>query len=189
MVLLTPSARSISAPSDPSRVHAFVKAHYGFAWRLLRRAGLAPADADDAAQKVFLIAASRLETIASGSERAFLFRTAMHVASKAHRAVRRRPDVPGLDGDEAPDELPLADALLDQSRARALLDRILGELPGDLRAAFVLFEIEGLTTTEVAEALGVPLGTVASRLRRARLEVEERVARHQARARFKGALR
>src|SRR5690349_8485730 len=62
--------------TEPKRVAAFVREHHGFVWRVLRRFGLAPADADDAAQKVFLIAVTRLGDIASGSEKAFLFRTA-----------------------------------------------------------------------------------------------------------------
>jgi RNA polymerase sigma-70 factor (ECF subfamily) len=188
----SPTLPANAAPSrvaaDPKRVAAFVREHHGFAWRVLRRFGLAPADADDAAQRVFMIAATRLDDIARGSERAFLFRTAAHVASKAHRARRQRPDRPAPDASESADPLPPPDALLEQRRARDLLDRILGELPEDLRAVFVLFEIEGLRAPEVAEALEIPLGTVASRLRRARTEVSERLARHRARSAFKGRL-
>lgn len=166
--------------TEPQRVEAFVRHYYAFTWRVLRRYGLAPADADDAAQKVFLIAVDRLADIQAGSERAFLFRTARHVASKAHRSLQRRPDVPGhaIDADEATDELPTPDDLLDRRRARDLLDRILEELSEDFRAVLVLFEIEGMPAPEIAEALDIPVGTVASRLRRARAEVERRAARY-----------
>jgi RNA polymerase sigma-70 factor (ECF subfamily) len=174
--------------ADPKRIAAFVREHHGFAWRVLRRFGLAPADADDAAQRVFMIASSRLDDIERGSERAFLFRTAAHIASKAHRARRQRPDRLAPDVGEPQDPAPLPDALLEQRRARHLLDCILQELPEDLHAVFVLFEIEGLRAAEVAEALEIPLGTVASRLRRARSEVSERLARHHARSAFKGRL-
>jgi RNA polymerase sigma-70 factor, ECF subfamily len=179
---------STSVPPDPVRVDVFVRQHHAFVWRVLRRNGLAPADADDAAQKVFLIAIERLSDIHAGSERAFLYRTAAHVASKAQRAVRRRPDTAAIGDRDEPDHEPLPDALLDQRRARELLDRVLGELPDDLRATLILFDLEGLTKQEVAEALGIPPGTVASRVRRARDEVEARVLRHQARLRSKGAL-
>jgi RNA polymerase sigma-70 factor (ECF subfamily) len=154
----------------------------------LRRFGLSTADADDAAQRVFVIAAERYDDIAPGSERGFLFRTAMHVASKAHRSARRRLETAEADVGDEQDAAPLADELLDQRRARQLLDRILGEIEPDLAAVIVLFEIEGLTTTEVAEALDVPPGTVASRLRRARAELESHVSRHLARTRFRGVL-
>jgi RNA polymerase sigma-70 factor (ECF subfamily) len=168
-------------------MNAFVRQHHPFVWRVLRRNGLNPADADDATQKVFLIVLDRLPDIQASSERAFLYRTAAHVASKAQRSVRRRPDTTALGERDEPDGEPLPDALLDQRRARELLDHILRELSGELRAALILFDLEGLTKQEVAEALGIPPGTVASRVRRAREEVEVRVLRYQARLRSKGA--
>jgi RNA polymerase sigma-70 factor (ECF subfamily) len=51
---------------------------------------------------------------------------------------------------------------------RSLLDEALDSLTADLRAPFVLFELEGMSLDEIAEALDIPRGTVASRLRRAR---------------------
>jgi RNA polymerase sigma-70 factor, ECF subfamily len=165
--------------NEPRRADAFVREHHAFVWRVLRRSGLSPSDADDAAQRVFLIAVARLHTIAQGSERAFLYRAAARVASNAHRSLRRRRETPGFEGTEEPDSRPTPDALLDQRRARALLDRVLGELSEDLRAIIILFELEGLRTPEIAEALGIPAGTVSSRLRRARAEVEQRVARYR----------
>ncbi len=175
-------------PPAARSAEEFVREHYGFAWRVLRRAGLAPADADDAAQRVFLIATERLADIQRGSERAFLFRTAAYVASKSHRSRRRRPDAPGLDTSETADDMPSLEELVDQRRARDLLDRILAELPPDLSAIFVLFDIEGLKKNEVAEALGIPPGTVASRLKRARAEIEARVTRLRARAQRSGGM-
>jgi len=183
---LAATAAQPEVAADSNRVAAFVREHHGFVWRVLRRFGLTPADADDASQKVFLVAVKRLADIAPGSERAFLFRTAIHTASKVHRALRQRPDRPAAEAIEAQSPLPLPDALLDERRARDLLDQFLSELPEDLRAVFVLFEIEGLTAPQIAEALEIPVGTVASRLRRKRSEVSARLARHQARAGLKG---
>lgn len=176
--------------TEPQRVEAFVRQYYAFAWRVLRRYGLAPADADDAAQKVFLIAVGRFADIQAGSERAFLFRTARHVASKAHRSVQRRRDASGqgVDTGETAGTQPAPDDLLDLRRARDLLDRILEELPEDFRAVLVLFEIEGMPAPEIAEALSIPVGTVASRLRRARAEVERRATRYLTRPRIKGSM-
>ena len=164
---------------EPRRIEAFVREHHAFVWRVLRRSGLPPADADDAAQRVFLIATARLESIAQGSERAFLYRAAERVASNAHRAVRRRREAPEFDASAEASPFPAPDDLLDQRRARDLLDRILAELSAELRAIIILFDLEGLRTPEIAEALGIPAGTVASRLRRARAEVERRVARYR----------
>jgi RNA polymerase sigma-70 factor (ECF subfamily) len=165
---------------------AFVRENYPAVWRTLRRFGLSSPDADDATQQVFVVVSRRFADIELGRERAFLFRTAMHVASKAYRARRRRPEDPDPECGESPDDRPLADDLVERRRARELLDRLLAEMDRDLTAVLVLFEIEGLTMAEIAEALDVPPGTVASRLRRARAELEERVSRARARSSKKG---
>jgi RNA polymerase sigma-70 factor (ECF subfamily) len=183
-----PSTVSAPAAKDPSaRAQAFVREHHAFVWRCLRRLGLSPSDADDAAQRVFLVAAARLADIEPGAERAFLFRTASHVASKLRRALGRRREQLQADVVDKCDDVPTADELVDRHRARELLDRVLGELPAELAAVVILFELEGLTTAEVALALELPSGTVASRLRRARAEIEARVQRHLGRSRHQGA--
>jgi RNA polymerase sigma-70 factor (ECF subfamily) len=66
------------------------------------------------------------------------------------------------------DPAPGPDEIVDQKRLLALLDEILAALPDDLRAVLVLYEIEELSTQEIAALLELPSGTVASRLRRAR---------------------
>ncbi len=73
--------------------------------------------------------------------------------------------------------------LLARRRALDELQRILDALPEELRAVFVLFEIEELTMAEVALVLGIPAGTAASRLRKARDAFERIVARKRAAAR------
>ena len=72
---------------------------------------------------------------------------------------------------------PTQEELSDQLRARLLLDRILSEMTAELREVFVLFELEELAVAEVAELLSIPIGTVGSRLRRAREEFHERARR------------
>jgi len=161
---------------DP-RVGILVREHYAFVWRVLRRFGLSPSDADDAAQQVFMVLSRRVAEVVPTKERAYLFRIATFVAAKAHRSRRRRPETPTDDCSDREDTAPSADELLDRRRARELLDRVLSEMPHDLKAVIVLFELEGLTMSEIADALEVPPGTVASRLRRARAELVARVAR------------
>src|SRR5690606_28994610 len=78
---------------------------------------------------------------------------------------------------ETPSDHPSVEDLLDQRRARQLLDRALDVLPEKLRAPFVLFAIEGMTRLEVAELLGLAPGTVASRVRQARALFESAVRR------------
>jgi RNA polymerase sigma-70 factor (ECF subfamily) len=154
-----------------ARFHALAETHLSFIWRSLRRLGVPDAGVDDAVQKVFLIALRRLDDIQEGHERAFLFATAMHVAADVRRVLartrtRERSDDDALDA--AVDSAPTPDQAVDQKRARALLDEVLDAMDDDLRVVFVLFEIEGLTSPEIASLLGIPLGTAASRLRRSR---------------------
>jgi RNA polymerase sigma-70 factor (ECF subfamily) len=168
----------LAVPDRQAQLEAFVREHHAFTWRCLRRLGLTPADADEAAQRVLMAATRRFEDIRPGSERAFLYRTATHVASKVRRSARRRPEVLEPDSALEAADVPAVDELLEQHRARQLLDRALGELEPELAAVIVLFEIEGLTTSEVALALSLPHGTVASRLKRARAELEKRILFH-----------
>jgi RNA polymerase sigma-70 factor, ECF subfamily len=153
-----------------ARAETFARAHVDFAWRVARRLGLAPADAEDVAQKAMLIATSKLTAVNPGSERAFVFSTVANLVSKVFRSRRRHPEEPEEAAEEPIDHEANPEHLLERRRARATLDAILVTLSPDLRAAFVLFEIEGLSQPEIAEALAIPLGTVASRLRRAREE-------------------
>ncbi len=141
-----------------------------FAWRIARRLGLTTADAEDVAQRALLIASQKASDITAGSERAFVYRTVANLASKVHRAHRRHPEAPDDAEGELVDDGPNPEELLEHRRARDALDGILRALPADLRSAFVLFELEGLSQPEIAAALGIPTGTVASRLRRARAE-------------------
>lgn len=172
--------------ADSTRATALVRDNLKLVWRLLRRLGLSPSDADDATQRVFVTAVRRIEQIQPGSERAFLCRTAVRIAYKVHAASRRRRESEAAEALEAlVDSSPSAEDLSDRHRARQLLDQVLDSMPLELRAVFVLFEVEHLSTPEIAEALGIPRGTAASRLRRARADFDQRVHRLEARRRFR----
>jgi RNA polymerase sigma-70 factor, ECF subfamily len=162
------------APADPARLQRLFTANYRLVWRLVRRLGLASHLADDAAAQVFLVAAERLADIQPGSERAFVYGTALRTVQTMRRRLAREHASDSTDAGPSP--LPHPDELADQKRARDVLDLVLRRMPEDLRTVFVLFEIEGLTTPEIADAAGVPLGTAASRLRRAREKFRELVA-------------
>ena len=179
-----PSPRPAHLPTaDQARFRAIVDDHLDFTWRCLQRLGL-PADvAEDATQRIFLIVSSKLDSIQPGSERAFLFNTAVRVASSEKRTFGRRREVPaGEETDEIRDPAPGVDELIDEHRARGVLDQVLQELEMSLRTVFVLFELEGMNTTEIGLMLGIPRGTAASRLRRAREAFRVALRRHQARA-------
>jgi RNA polymerase sigma-70 factor (ECF subfamily) len=162
---------ALSRLATERRLRALVGGYYDFVWRALRRLGVVAGEADDAAQQVFLTASRKLGAIHPGSERPFLFQTALRVAADHRRARRRRREADGadeFDGEDLVDPRPGTDELVELRRARARLDAILDAMPLELRAVFVLFELEQTTMADIAKLLGVPPGTVASRLRRAR---------------------
>jgi RNA polymerase sigma-70 factor (ECF subfamily) len=156
--------------------------HVAFVWRSLLRLGLPNGDVPDAVQDVFVVVHRKLGEFEGRSKpTTWLFGICMRVASdrrrRAHVRRERLTTSPPAVIDAAED----ADALLDQRRARLALEAILGRMPEEQRVVFVLFELEGMTGEDIAELLGVPVGTVRSRLRLARDEFERAVARLQAR--------
>ncbi len=171
---------------DTARLEQVVRAEFAYVWRLCRRLGLPQGDADDALQQVFLTASRRLHDVKPGSERAFLYGVALNVAARWRQTrARRREDL------EASFEVfgagaPNPEELLDHQSELALLDALLEAMPDELRIVFVLHEIEQQTTPRIAETLGLAVGTVASRLRRAREDFSARLARLRARRRFEG---
>ncbi len=166
-VLEVTGARTTSAAA--LRVRQVVTEQYDFVWRSLRRLGIPEEAADDAAQQVFCIFARRVAEVAAEKEKTFLFGVVIRVAQNARRSRARRPEVADDDAlASMPSEQAGPEELLEERRARALLDEMLDEMPIDLRAVFVLYELEELTMGEIATVLDMPSGTVASRLRRAR---------------------
>ncbi len=165
------------------RLRAAFDMHFDFVWRSLLRLGAPPAAVDDLAQEVFVVLSRRIEEISIGREKAFLFGTAARVAAEERRARRRRVagDSDGVDA--LIDPGPGPEATLDQRRKLDLLGEVLEAMDDDLRAVFVLYELEEMTMGEIATFLDIPPGTVASRLRRARESFATRIKRLQRRMR------
>ena len=149
------------------RLRALVSQYGEFVARSLRRLGVRANDVDDAAQRVFLVVFRKLDQIESGSERAYVLSTVMRVASDMRRveARRQRREVALEDDAEAEAH---TDDLVELKRTRELLEKVLASMPPSLTTVFVLAEDEGLTVLEISRRVGIPTGTVASRLRRAR---------------------
>jgi RNA polymerase sigma-70 factor (ECF subfamily) len=166
------------APVPADRLTTLFQQHFDLVWRTVRRLGVPPEAIDDAAQEVFVVASRRLAAIEPGKERAFLYGTAVRVAADARRSSSRRRIAPHGDAPLDPtDPAPAPDELVEQKRARELLDELVARLPDDTRPVFVLYELEGLTMEEIASCLEVPPGTVASRLRRGREAFHAAVAK------------
>jgi RNA polymerase sigma-70 factor (ECF subfamily) len=160
--------------------------YFDFVWRSLRRLGLLASDADDATQEVFLVVSRKLPQILVGSERRFLFATALRVASTRRRGLRRRPEDSSETLDDHQHGAPDPERVLQLAQARRELDQIFDGMDLEQRAVFVLFELEELTVPEIASLLGTPVGTVSSRLRAAREHFQAAVKRLHARAAFAG---
>ena len=144
-----------------ARVRQVVAEHYDFVWLSLRRLGVPQESADDEAQQVFCVFAKRVGGVPPEKEKTFLFGVVIRIAQNARRARARRPEAVDEDAIASlPSEEANADELLDEQRARALLDEVLAEMPIDLRAVFVLYELEELTMAEIANVSKLPNGTV-----------------------------
>jgi RNA polymerase sigma-70 factor (ECF subfamily) len=165
------------APQAGHRLKRLVEAHFDFIGRVVRNVGVPAADIDDVLQRVFCAAAQRLDDIAPGSERAFLVQSALNWAANARRARARIREIGVPELPEVADEAASPEDLTDRRRAAAILDHLLGHMDLDLRTVFVLYEVEQMSQIEIADLLGVPQGTVASRLRRAREDFAQRLER------------
>jgi RNA polymerase sigma-70 factor, ECF subfamily len=152
---------------------------YGTALRILGDDELAA----DAAQEAFLSAFRSLNSFRGGSFRAWLLRTVTNACYDELRRRKRRPSVPlepeTEDGEEVESPRWLADPgaspeeQLNQADLEHAIQHCLEDLPADFRAVVVLADIQGLDYTEVAAAVRKPLGTIKSRLARARLRMRE----------------
>jgi RNA polymerase sigma-70 factor (ECF subfamily) len=164
---LAPTAPA-SAAADHSRLERLFVAHYRWIWRTLRRLGVPEAFVDDAAQQVFLVASNRLDTIDEAREPAFLLGAAVRIAANARRREARRREHADAEASSPANPIDDPEALLDWKQRREKLDEWLNVLSLELRLPFVLFELDGQSLAEVSALLELPLGTVKTRLRRAR---------------------
>lgn len=153
-------------------------------WRFLRRLGVPWDLLDDAAQEVFLVAARKFASVRVGAEKSYLFGVSVRVAREIRRKSGREQLVDDPD-DTAfePTTLATPESLFDRKQEQALLLSLLDSLSDQHRTVFILFEIEGLSISEIAELLGTPAGTVGSRLARARERFEARLQRPQSKMR------
>lgn len=151
--------------------------HADFVRRFLMRYAIAAEDLPDLVQEVFLVAHNK-----GGFERrnakptTWLATIAHHVALRHRRTAARRHKREALDPTAIDDASAERPSPSDSVRIREQLKRVrraLKTLPGTRRAVFVMFELQGHSCVEIAEALRIPVGTVYSRLHGARSEFEQ----------------
>jgi len=165
------------------------RAHFAYVWRTLCRLGCPRAELADATQDVFLVAFRKLDGFENRSTVStwlfgICYRTTLARWRRAGRGVIAEPAAVEALADEAPDPA----ARLEASERRSALEAILDQLTLEQRAVFTLHELEGVEGSAIAEVLGIPSGTVYSRLRAARALFWRAVERHRARERFDEAL-
>jgi RNA polymerase sigma-70 factor (ECF subfamily) len=158
----------VPAQDPGDRVRAALRAHYAAVWRTVQALGIPKSSAEDVTQRVFVVFSRKIDRVRVGKERAFLLATAVRTAANARRQASQRREEAADSADDLPHPSPDPEYLLQTKQAKELLDGVLSSMPVEQRNVFVLFELEQLTLDETAQALGVPRGTAASRLRAAR---------------------
>jgi RNA polymerase sigma-70 factor (ECF subfamily) len=142
-----------------------LRAGYRLALWLMRDAH----DAEDAVQEASLRAFRYFRTFAGGDGRAWFLRIVRNTCH-GRRRPRYQPPPHSFDDEQHSSARPQADpeTLLLRIDDAALIGRALGRLPDHFHQLLVLREFEGLTYLELSEVIGIPMGTVMSRLSRAR---------------------
>jgi RNA polymerase sigma-70 factor (ECF subfamily) len=155
------------APLDFDRLF---EAELDYVWHSLRRLGVREADLDDEVNEVFLRVHRQLSNYDPARPlRPWLFAFAARVAAEHRRRAHVRREVPGLPLD-VEDDAPNTEALAAEAEMRMLVLRALEALDQPKREVLVAIDIDGHSGPELADALGVSVNTVYSRLRLAREE-------------------
>jgi RNA polymerase sigma-70 factor, ECF subfamily len=158
-----------------ARIRLLVDEHIELVTRTLRNAGVPQADLDDEVQRTFIVAVRRVDDLQPGAERAFLCQVALNLAWHARRSFARRREIPSEQVPEPIDTSASPEELIDRMQIRQHLHGIVDRMDESLRAVLKLFAIDELNLSEIAQMLSVPRGTVASRLRRARVQLRKHV--------------
>ncbi|MEL6890358.1 MAG: sigma-70 family RNA polymerase sigma factor [Actinomycetota bacterium] len=159
-----------AARGDREAMERFVAETQGDVWRLCAHLG-DRRDADDLAQETYERAIGAIHRFrADGSAKSWLLGIARRVcADHIRRSQRHRRRWRAAASESAVDVRPAT--WRDQPSERVELDAALDALDDDRKAAFVLTQVLGLHYDEAAEVLGCPIGTIRSRVARARLDL------------------
>lgn len=173
-------------PSDIDRVYA---EHFRYVWRCLRALGVRDSVLDDAVHDVFLVVQQKLASFdGQAALTTWLYAIALRVARRARASARK--DAWRLasvdDADESLADMAVSESALSPDHPERALERVerlslarqaLNRLDDDKREAFVLAQVEQMSAPEIAEITGLPVNTVYSRVRAAKLAFQAEVAR------------
>jgi len=165
--------RGLSPALDVHSFQSIYDAYYGEVARWIRALGGPAADQDDLIQEVFVVVYRRLADFDGRNLAGWLYRITAHQVRDYRRLVwikhifRRSVAL----SSEVPSGRPTPIMTLETRERQRNLELLLSRLSDPLRAAFVLFEIEGYTAEEISEMQSVPTNTVRARIHRARKKV------------------
>jgi len=175
-----PARARISSPAIPQAeafapdVASLYRAHAAKVGRWAARLGGPSIEVDDVVQEVFLVAKRRLVAFrpdGGGSITTWLFRATERIVKAARRKQRLRRLLGGAPIEEAAGAAiagPIPSDELERRQEIAHVYRVLDQLPERQRKVLILFELEGLSTQEIATLIGARVGTVRVWLYRAR---------------------
>jgi RNA polymerase sigma-70 factor (ECF subfamily) len=152
--------------------------HAAFIGRVLVRfVGDGP-QVDDLLQETFIVAWRRWDSFdGRAAPRTWLYAIAANLARRHRRGASRFLRAIGLYSTEPPRDAPRPDDDADRQHARRTVHAALDSLPFKQREVFVLYELEELEGTAIAELLGLPVNTVWTRLHHARTRFREVIAK------------
>jgi len=157
------------------------KQHARFVWRVLRGMGVSDSMVEDAVQDVFMVVQRRLDAFDHQySIKTWLFEIAYRVACNYRRKAKRTRQQQPLN-DQMRDRSPSPSESVEIHQALCMLEELLDELDDDKRAVLILAEIEQMTVPEIAKVTGSNLNTVYSKLRRARMHINQALAKRHKR--------
>lgn len=162
-------------------VERYQRQVYNVALRLLGN----PTEAEDVTQETFLLAYQHIQSFRGGIFRSWLLRIATNACHDVSRRSMRRPATSldaYLEGEEAPRDIPGHDVgpeeMALRREQRQTLAQLLLKLPEEQRTVLVLSDVQGLNYEEITQATGEALGTVKSRLSRARARMRDLLLEH-----------
>jgi RNA polymerase sigma-70 factor (ECF subfamily) len=175
MTRFSPTAAQATTPTPALTFESVYQEHFSFVWRNVVRLGTPPGSVDDAVQDVFVVVHRNLATFEGRSSiRTWLFAVTLRVVRDHRHKGRRRLTEAPLETTVVADQNPDPQESAAHRQALRVLDRGLEQMSEENRAVAIMILVEQMSGPEVADALGINLNTVYSRLRVARQEL----ARH-----------